>query len=58
MIQHHQGAIEMVDKLFNSYGGTADDLIYKIASDIYADQEAEIDRMQQMLTAMTGGGFR
>jgi uncharacterized protein (DUF305 family) len=56
MIQHHQGAIEMVDKVFNSYGGTSDDFVYKFASDVYADQDAEIDRMQRMLAAMAGGG--
>jgi uncharacterized protein (DUF305 family) len=55
MIQHHQGAIEMVDKVFNSYGGTSDDAIYKFASDVFADQDAEIDRMQRMLAAMPGG---
>jgi uncharacterized protein (DUF305 family) len=52
MIEHHQGAIQMVDTLFNSYGGTSDDNIYKLASDIYADQLAEIDRMSRMLEAM------
>jgi uncharacterized protein (DUF305 family) len=55
MIQHHQGAITMVDKLFASQGGTSDDFIYKLASDIYADQTAEIDRMQQLLAATPGG---
>jgi uncharacterized protein (DUF305 family) len=54
MIQHHQGAITMVDKLFASHGGTSDDFIYKMASDVFADQSAEIDRMQSMLAAMTG----
>jgi uncharacterized protein (DUF305 family) len=58
MIQHHQGALEMVDKVFNSYGGTADDNIYKFASDVFADQDAEIDRMTRMLATLTGGGDR
>ena len=57
MIQHHQGAIEMVDKVFNSYGGTSDDFVYKFASDVYADQDAEIDRMTRMLAALPGGGL-
>jgi uncharacterized protein (DUF305 family) len=56
MIQHHQGALEMVDKVFNSYGGTADDNVYKFASDVFADQDAEIDRMTQMLAAIAGSG--
>jgi hypothetical protein len=48
----------MVDKVFNSYGGTADDNVYKFASDVFADQDAEIDRMTRMLAAMSGGGDR
>jgi uncharacterized protein (DUF305 family) len=56
MIQHHQGALEMVDRVFNSYGGTTDDNVYKFASDVFADQDAEIDRMTRMLATLTGGG--
>jgi uncharacterized protein (DUF305 family) len=56
MIQHHEGALQMVDTLFSSYGGTQDDDIYKFASDVFADQTAEIDRMQGMLEAMSPGG--
>jgi uncharacterized protein (DUF305 family) len=55
MIQHHEGALTMVDKLFNSVGGAADDFIYKVASDTFADQGSEIDRMQKMLDAMGAG---
>ena len=49
MIRHHQGAIDMVEKLFNSYGAAQDELIYKFASDVQADQGIEIARMQKML---------
>jgi len=56
MIQHHEGALTMVEELFASYGGGADDFIYKIASDTFADQGSEIDRMQRMLDAMAPGG--
>jgi len=49
MIKHHQGAIDMVDKLFKVYGAAQDETIYKFASDVYADQSIEIDRMQEML---------
>jgi uncharacterized protein (DUF305 family) len=55
MIQHHEGALTMVDQLFAAHGGGADDFIYKIASDTFADQGSEIDRMQRMLDAMGGG---
>lgn len=56
MIKHHQGAIDMVDVLFKSYGGGQDTHIYKFASDVYADQSIEIDRMKQMLAS--GGESR
>ena len=56
MIQHHQGAITMVETLFNSYGAAQDDFMYKIASDVFADQTTEIDRMQRMLAAMPPAG--
>jgi uncharacterized protein (DUF305 family) len=49
MIQHHQGAITMVNQLFDTYGAAQNDLVFKIASDIGADQTSEIDRMQLML---------
>jgi uncharacterized protein (DUF305 family) len=49
MIQHHRGAITMVDQLFDTYGAAQNDLVFKIASDIGADQTSEIDRMQTML---------
>jgi uncharacterized protein (DUF305 family) len=56
MIQHHDGALQMVQKLFDTYGGGVDDLVYKFASDTFADQGSEIGRMQRMLDAMGAGG--
>jgi uncharacterized protein (DUF305 family) len=52
MIQHHQGAITMVDQLFASYGAAQDETVFRFASDVYADQTTEIDRMNTMLAAM------
>jgi uncharacterized protein (DUF305 family) len=52
MIQHHEGALEMVETLFATDGGGVDEFIYKIASDTFADQGSEIDRMQRMLDSM------
>jgi uncharacterized protein (DUF305 family) len=49
MIKHHQGAISMVDELFASYGAAQEETIFRFASDVYADQTTEIDRMQKML---------
>jgi uncharacterized protein (DUF305 family) len=51
MIRHHEGALKMVDDLFESYGALQDDDMYKFASDMYADQTTEIERMQKMLAA-------
>ena len=49
MIKHHQGAIDMVDVLFKAYGAAQDELVFKFASDVYADQSTEINRMYEML---------
>ncbi len=54
MIQHHEGAVDMVLDLFATDGAAQDDLIFKIASDIQVDQITEINRMKLMLAAMTG----
>jgi uncharacterized protein (DUF305 family) len=48
MIQHHRGAVTMVDQLFAAPGAGQDEVVYKFASDIYADQTTEIERMQRM----------
>jgi uncharacterized protein (DUF305 family) len=54
MIQHHEGALQMVEKLLASYGAAIDETVYKMSSDVFADQSTEIDRMQKMLEAMGG----
>ena len=50
MIQHHQGAITMVNQLFAA-GAGEEEPVYKMASSVYADQTTEIERMQRMLAA-------
>jgi uncharacterized protein (DUF305 family) len=52
MIGHHDGAIKMIDTLFKAYGALQDDDIYKLASDMYADQTTEIDRMEKLLAGL------
>jgi len=49
MIKHHQGAIKMVDDLLAAPGAAQGDDIYAFASDVFADQTAEIERMQKLL---------
>jgi hypothetical protein len=39
----------MVDVLFETYGAVQDAFMFKFASDVFADQSAEIERMQLML---------
>lgn len=58
MIQHHEGALVMVETLFASYGGGVEDFVYKFASDTFADQGSEIDRMQNMLDDLLGSDPR
>jgi uncharacterized protein (DUF305 family) len=55
MIQHHQGAIAMVEQLMGSPGAAQDEYVFKFASDVNADQNTEIDRMYEMLAAIPGG---
>jgi uncharacterized protein (DUF305 family) len=52
MIQHHKGAIAMVETLENSPGADQDEIVFKFSNDVQADQSTEIDRMQQMLDAL------
>ena len=49
MIKHHEGALKMVEELFATRGAAQGDDIYAFASDVFADQTAEIERMQKML---------
>jgi uncharacterized protein (DUF305 family) len=56
MIRHHQGAITMVDQLFGASGAGQDEVVFRFASDVYADQTTEIDRMQKMLATIPAGG--
>ena len=52
MIQHHQGALTMVDTLFKTPGAANDEIVFKFATDVHADQSTEIARMEQMLEAL------
>jgi uncharacterized protein (DUF305 family) len=52
MIQHHEGAVAMVETLMAADGAVRDEDIYKFAADVAADQSTEIDRMRSMLAAM------
>ena len=49
MIQHHAGAVHMVDELFGTDGAALDEEAFKLASGIHVDQVTEIARMEYML---------
>lgn len=48
MIQHHKGAITMVEEVFAA-GAAQDDTVFRLASDVNAEQTSEIARMQRLL---------
>lgn len=52
MIQHHRGAVSMVQELFGTYGAAQDETVFKFASDVNVDQTTEIARMERMLVAL------
>jgi len=52
MIQHHNGAIEMVETLFSANGAGQDEDVFKFASDVHVDQITEVNRMTLMLQNM------
>ena len=53
MIQHHRGAVDMVNELLSSRGAAQNQTIFKIANDVQVDQTTEIARMQRMLVDIT-----
>ena len=52
MIQHHRGALEMVEALFDTPGAGQDSDLFRFATDVDADQRDEIYAMQSMLTML------
>jgi uncharacterized protein (DUF305 family) len=55
MIQHHQGAVSMVEELIKHDGAAQDELVFKLTNDIHVDQTTEIARMRRMLTQIVTG---
>jgi uncharacterized protein (DUF305 family) len=52
MIQHHRGAVSMVEALFATPGAARDETFFKFANDVNVDQSTEIARMETMLAAL------
>ena len=49
MIKHHEGALVMVKQLFESAGAAQESEVFGFASEVEADQGAEIARMMTLL---------
>jgi uncharacterized protein (DUF305 family) len=52
MIQHHQGALDMVEELLDQQGSAQDPLLYEFTSDVTSDQTSEIERMDIVLASL------
>ncbi|WP_395344212.1 DUF305 domain-containing protein [Ningiella sp. W23] len=53
MIPHHEGAIRMVEDLLDQPGSAYDPILYDFVNDIVNDQEAEIERMNELLAGLS-----
>ena len=58
MINHHQGAIDMVARLFAAPGAGQQPEIFTFATDVDAGQRAEMARMQLILNTLEPGQAR
>ena len=65
MIEHHRGAVTMVATLLRQRGAAQDSQLYAFTTDVTADQNMEIERMNDMLAELSpdprvqlAGGFR
>ena len=58
MIRHHEGALTMVAELFATNGAAQEPETFRFASDVDADQRAEISRMRALLDAQPTGARR
>lgn len=53
MIEHHRGALTMVENLLAQRGAAQDSQLFAFTADITADQTAEINRMDAMLAELS-----
>jgi len=53
MIAHHEGAIQMVEKLLDADGSAADPVLYRFVGDIDSEQTGEIERMDKLLASLS-----
>ncbi|MGB7373286.1 DUF305 domain-containing protein [Pontixanthobacter sp.] len=53
MIEHHRGALRMVDDLLDQPGSASDPVLLEFTNDIVSDQESEIAQMTAMLAELS-----
>ena len=53
MIDHHEGALTMVDNLLDQPGSAQDSVLYAFTTDVTSDQTSEIERMNSMLSGFS-----
>jgi uncharacterized protein (DUF305 family) len=54
MIRHHEGALQMVEELYEGNGGQEPE-VDAFARHVVSDQTIEIERMQELLAALSDG---
>ncbi len=53
MIDHHEGALAMVENLLDQPGSAQDSELYRFTTDVTSDQTSEIERMITMLSGFS-----
>jgi uncharacterized protein (DUF305 family) len=54
MIDHHEGAVTMVENLLEQPGSAYDPVLFEFTSEVTNEQEAEIERMSALLVELSG----
>ncbi len=53
MIEHHKGALTMVEELYDQPGSAADPVLYEFANEVVNGQSSEITRMNAILAGLS-----
>ncbi|TCJ37501.1 DUF305 domain-containing protein [Parafrankia sp. BMG5.11] len=53
MIAHHEGAVDMVEKLHEQPGTAYEPVMFEFTNDVVTDQKAEIDRMNAVFAGLS-----
>src|SRR3546814_7754024 len=53
MVEHHKGAITMVEELHRQPGTAYEPVVFEFTNDVVTDQNAEIDRMNVVLAGLS-----